>query len=194
MEMTTEMTTGMILEWLRLDPLVGWLLRAALAALFASAALHKIRDPRDFLRTFADYEILPERFVAPGAVALVAIEVAVAIGLLAVGGAVVGLTAVSLLVLYSGAIGLNLLRGRREIDCGCLGPAFRQPLSSGLILRNAILATGAALCALPVSHRSLHAIDGISFVGGLATLVLLFHAINTLAAQTAFWPDRENVS
>ncbi len=36
---------------------------------------------------------------------------------------------------------LNLLRGRRFIDCGCGGAA--QPLSIGLVLRNVVLAIGA---------------------------------------------------
>ena len=33
-----------------------------------------------------------------------------------------------LLALYAGAIGVNLARGRRDIDCGCGGPASRQPI------------------------------------------------------------------
>jgi len=177
-----------------LDPLVSWLLRSALALLFASAALHKLRDLEDFRTTLADYEILPSAWVSVGVGMLIASESGVAIMLLGVGGAAAGLASLVLLTLYSFAIGLNLMRGRREIDCGCLGPAFRQPLSPGLILRNAILGVAAAAVALPVGVRSLHAIDGISLVFGLVTLALLFHAIQILAAQTWSWGDRENAS
>lgn len=183
-----------MIEVPQLDPLLSWLLRCALALLFATAAVHKLRDPRDFRTTLADYEILPPAFVGLGVGALVAAESVVAMMLLLIGGATAGLASLALLALYSFAIGLNLLRGRRQIDCGCLGPAFRQPLSAGLILRNAILGLGAAAAALPVSARSLHAIDAVSLGFGLVTLVLLFHSVQILAAQTGSWADRENVS
>jgi len=38
-----------------------------------------------------------------------------------------------LLALYTLAVVVNLARGRREIDCGCFGPAARQPLSAALV-------------------------------------------------------------
>jgi uncharacterized membrane protein YphA (DoxX/SURF4 family) len=183
------------MELIRLDPILGWILRASLAALFATAAIHKIRDPRAFLRTFSDYELLPRMLIAPGAIVLVTMELAVAIGLLLdERGSGAGLAALSLLLVYSLAIVVNLLRGRREIDCGCLGPAIHQPLSAWLVLRNLLLAIGAGAASLPVSDRSLHLLDGVSLLGGLMTLALLFHAIDNLAAQTWFWPEREKAS
>jgi uncharacterized membrane protein YphA (DoxX/SURF4 family) len=183
------------MELIRLDPLVAWILRTALATLFAVAALHKIRDPRAFLETFSEYEILPRMLIVPGATALVVSEAALAVGLLAdYDGVGFGLAAVSLLSIYALAISVNLMRGRRDIDCGCLGPAGRQPLSSGLVVRNGLLAAAAAATCLPVSDRNLNVVDGISLLGGLVTLVLLFNAINILAVQTWRWPMRENAS
>ena len=189
------------MELVRFDPVFAWILRASLAALFATAAVHKIRDPRAFLQTFSEYEILPRIFIVPAAIALVATETSIAVGLLAVqpsnpenAGVGAGLAALSLLSIYSLAIGVNLLRGRRDIDCGCLGPAGRQPLSRSLVIRNGLLAVGAGATCLPISHRSLNLVDGISLLCGLVTLVLLFNAINILAVQTWRWPVRENAS
>ncbi len=183
------------MELIRIDPLVAWILRTALAALFAVSALHKIRDPRAFLDTFSEYEILPRLLSIPGATALVVGETALAVGLLAdYDGAGFGLAAVSLLSIYTLAISVNLMRGRRDIDCGCLGPARRQPLSSGLVIRNGLLAAAAAATCIPVSDRNLNLVDGISLIGGLVTLVLLFNAINILAVQSWRWPVRENAS
>ena len=182
------------MELVRLDPVLAWVLRACLAALFATAAAHKIRDPRAFLRTFSEYEILPRVFTAPGAIALVVAELSIAVGLLVdPGGYQAGLAAASLLLLYSLAIAVNLFRGRRKIDCGCLGPANQQPLSGWLILRNVVIAVGAAATSLPISGRDLHFIDGISLLGGFLTLVLLFNAINILAAERWLWPEPEGV-
>jgi len=90
-----------------------------------------------------------------------------------------------LLVGYSIAIGTNLLRGRRDIDCGCLGPAQRQPLSGWLLVRNTLLLAGAVAAALPAGARPLHWLDALSgFFAGVA-LPLFFMAFNQLAAQAA---------
>lgn len=183
------------MELIRIDPVLAWILRASLAALFAAAALQKIRDPCAFLRTFSEYEILPRPLTVPSAFALVVAESSIAVALM-VGpdGDAPGLAAVSLLLIYTLAIVTNLLRGRRDIDCGCLGPAKRQPLSVWLVLRNGMLAVGAAATALPVAGRSLHWFDGVTLLGGFLTLVLLFNAVNVLAAQTWLWPEPERVS
>jgi uncharacterized membrane protein YphA (DoxX/SURF4 family) len=183
------------MEWIRLDPVFAWVLRCSLAALFAAAAIHKIRDPRAFLRTFSEYEILPRLIAAPAAIIFVVSEISIAVGLLIdPGGYAAGLAAVSLLLIYTAAICVNLLRGRRNIDCGCLGPTNRQTLSGWLVSRNALLLIGAAGVCLPISGRTLHLVDGISVVGGFVTLVLLFNAVNILAAQTWHWPEPESVS
>lgn len=213
----------MTIEWIQLDPIVSWILRLALAALFATAAAHKLRDLRGFRQTLSDYEILPRLFVMPAAIGLVAFEVLIAIdlatGLISslvtattagtVSGSTTtvgtvgtapalspwaGLAATGLLVIYGLAIGINLLRGRSEIDCGCLGPAARQPLSSWLLARNGILAFGAALTSLPLSSRSLHPIDGITLLGGVIVLALLFNSVNGLASDPSRWPAPEGLS
>ncbi|WP_289141256.1 MauE/DoxX family redox-associated membrane protein [uncultured Brevibacillus sp.] len=44
-----------------------------------------------------------------------------------------------LLILYSVAIAINLLRGRRDISCGCGGVAGNHPISWLLVLRNLLL-------------------------------------------------------
>jgi uncharacterized membrane protein YphA (DoxX/SURF4 family) len=195
---------------IHLDPVVSWILRLAFAALFAMAAAHKIRDPRGFRQTLSDYQLLPRTLLMPAAIGLVAVEVLITIDLLTgsithvftgmisdtIAGRMAntpwaGLAACGLLLLYGLAIGVNLLRGRSEIDCGCLGPAGRQPLSSWLLVRNGILALGAALTTLPLSGRSLHAIDVITLSGGLLVLGLLFHTVNLLAADHSRWPTLE---
>lgn len=182
------------MELIQIDPAPAWILRISLAVLFATGAAHKIRKPNVFLQTLRAYEILPRFFTIPGAVAIVGAELAVALGLLIhVDGYQSGLAAVSLLLIYTFAISFNLFRGRLEIDCGCLGPANRQPLSSWLVLRNGILIVGAAIVGLPITDRSLQSIDGISLAGGTLILIMLFGAINGLAAETGRWRESESV-
>lgn len=182
------------MESIRLDPLVAWILRLALAALFATAVTHKIRDPLRFKQTLADYEILPPVLVGPTWLGLVVAEVSIVLGLLLTGSAGTGLAAGGLLAVYGAAIGINLARGRRDIDCGCLGPAARQPLSAWLLARNGVLALGALATALPTSGRSLHPIDAISLLGGLIVLALLFNTLNLFVAQAARGPGASSRS
>ncbi len=169
-----------------MDPLLDQLLRVALLLVFGSAALHKARDRAGFARTLAEYQLLPERIVSRCVPLLIAVEAGVA-ALLSVPGlrGIAAFGATTLLLTYSGAIAINLRRGRRDIDCGCMGPGHRQPLSGWLLLRNGVLSGAALLVALEPAQRSLGLVDAFSFSAGLAGLALLFAAANQLGAQAS---------
>lgn len=168
------------------DSAVRLALRLALAAMFATAALHKLRDPRRFAETLRNYRTLPEAAAPPAAAALVVGELAVAAALVLPTPVALGATgALSLLAVYSAAVGVNLARGRRDIDCGCLGPGHRQPLSEWLLLRNGMAAVAAAALLLPETARPLGWIDTLSLAAALASLSLLWVAGNQLLALTS---------
>lgn len=168
-----------------LDPLFAVVLRGALALLFGAAALHKLRAPRVFTATLEDYALLPAALVSAAAAGLAALEAGLALALLVPGAErVAALGGAGLLVLYSGAIAINLWRGRRAIDCGCLGPAGRQPLSGGLLWRNALLAGACLALAAPVAERPLVWLDALAAAAGVAALALLFSAAQRLAFST----------
>ncbi len=100
--------------------------------ILASAASHKVRAPAWFRRQVADYRLLPEALHGPAARALPLLEGALALALLwpATRGAA-ALAALALVALYAAAIGINLARGRHDLDCGCAGPGAPQPLHPG---------------------------------------------------------------
>src|SRR5262245_21207677 len=125
-----------------MDPAVDLALRVSLALLFATAAWHKLRAPRAFTATLAEYRLLPPALAPGAAVLVVVVELAIVVGLLAVRRTGLAAAAVLLLV-YAAAVAVNLLRGRDHIDCGC-GPAARQPISGWLVGRNLVLAAVAA--------------------------------------------------
>lgn len=181
---------------LHLDPMIAWLLRLALAAVFAQAALHKARDLGAASQIVADYKVTPPEWAHLQATGVTAAEAFVALGLVGsgLGGAEEGLLAgtgrlaaacvIALLAVYSTAIGVNLARGRRDIDCGCLGPAGRSArIGPWLLVRNGVLAVGAAaLVWLPIAPRALHWIDGLSLIGGFVALTLAWVAVHVIAA------------
>ena len=167
-----------------LDPTVAALLRGALGLLFAAAALHKLRDRAGFGATLADYRLLPPAAVAPAAAGIAVLEAMLAIALwLPPTGRWAAVAAAGVLAAYGAAIGLNLLRGRRHVACGCLGPAAEQPLHGGLVVRNAALVVAAALAALPESARPVGLLDGLTVLLGIGVLALLYLAADGLMAS-----------
>ncbi len=166
------------------DPVVAWVARLALASVFAGAALHKWRDLGAFASAIAAHRLAPETAVGALARSFAAAETAVAAGLLVpASAALAGGGAAALLALYSGAIAINLARGRRDIDCGC--SARPQPLSPGLLARNALLAAAALPAALPAAPRALVWVDALSAGAALAGLAFVW-----LAAQALAFPAR----
>ena len=105
-----------------MDPTVDVVLRVSLALLLLEAAAHKARDLGRFRATLAAYRVLPAAWTSPAATSVVAAELATAGALVGpVPRALGSVAAAVLLLVYAAAIGANLARGRRHIDCGCSG-------------------------------------------------------------------------
>lgn len=111
---------------------------AFVALLMLRAALDKAADGVRFEGVLADYDLVPDAALRPLRIAVPVLELlaagALSFGVTRMAGA--GLAGV-LLLSYACAMGLNLTRGRSEIDCGCGGPA--QPLHWALVARNLCL-------------------------------------------------------
>lgn len=168
------------------DPALQLALSGATALLFLSAAVHKLRGFGDFRTALGAYDVLPAAALGPAAGALAAAEVAIGVGCLLPGVAPAACIAgAGLLALYSGAIALNLSRGRRSIDCGCGGPGGRRPISAGLLARNAALAALLLLAALPAGARPIVWLDAVTAVSLLAALALLHAALDVALANAA---------
>jgi hypothetical protein len=171
------------------DPVVVLVVRAALALLFATAAWHKVRARGAFTAVVGAYRLVPDGWLAPATVAIAAAEGGVATLLLLPGTRTAGaLGAAALLALYSFAIGVNLVRGRRTIDCGCGALGARQPIGEWLLVRNALLATAAALTVQPAALRPLGWVDWLTIGGGVAVASAAWTAIHGLAAAAGRVP------
>jgi hypothetical protein len=171
---------------LAVDPALQLIVRASLSLLFARAALHKLRDVAGFGAALERYELLPAPWAVPAGAFVIAAEVGVAAGVwLPRVAPAAALGAAALLALYAGAIAVNLVRGRRDIDCGCSGPARRQPISAALVVRNGVIAAAAVLGALPAGPRALLWVDGVTVAASVAALACLYAAADGLLAESA---------
>jgi uncharacterized membrane protein len=113
-----------------------------LAAMFLAAGVSKLRALETFEGVVYNFRLLPEILVRPVAYTLPFVELAVAIALLMPMSRSYGAwAAAALLGVFTVAVAINLLRGRREIDCGCFNSELKQNLSGGLVLRNLALMT-----------------------------------------------------
>jgi len=156
------------------------------ALVFARAAAFKLRDVEAFADALAAYRILPVGFVEAAARALPVAELGCTLALLAPPTRAAGeVAAAALLTLFALAMGANLLRGRREIDCGCGDPSRRQPLAWGLVIRNLVFAGALVASALaPAGSGSLTGwVVGAAAAAGLMLLMLCHEAFSALPAR-----------
>lgn len=156
-----------------IDPSIALAGRLLGAMVFAAAVAGKIRHRHELAGVVANYRLLPEPLAASAAWMIVGLECLVVLslvsGVLPVAGAAL---AIALLAGFALAMGINLARGRREIDCGCFQSGLRQRLSKALVARNILLA--ALLTPLLVAQTpvitALQWVDGLG--AGLAAYAL----------------------
>ncbi len=153
---------------------------------FTQAALPKLRNTQVFAGVLANYRLLPAFLTAPAALLLPLVECAVGFGLMLDHGSLFAPMAMALLLLFAAAMGINIARGRREIDCGCGRSDLRQPLSWLLVVRNVLLVALLLPYLGTVPAIGLNLVNrAIAIVGGVAVFLiyLLFNAIGALAAS-----------
>jgi putative oxidoreductase len=114
--------------WTRklLSPWLTIRVQLGLAAVFVVAAVAKIIDPPGFAHEIHNYKLLPVGVVNALALWLPWLELVIGLAFFfGVYRRAAGRIAAILLVVFIGALSINLARGR-PIDCGCFGTS-KQP-------------------------------------------------------------------
>jgi hypothetical protein len=161
-------------------------IRTLIALVYLSAAAGKMHHWPVFHGVIANYRLLPDFMLAPVAYILPPLEAIIGVALL-LGWASPWpeAAAAALLVLFAIAMGINLLRGRRNIDCGCFQSALKQSLSWTLVIRNGVmvLLLGLAMFSTGGSGDLRETIEGL-LVGGV-----LFTILQTLTILWSIAPS-----
>lgn len=134
---------------------IGLFLRFVLGTVFLLAGISKFSRSARFEKVVRDYRLLPDALILPTARWLPRLEIlGGSLFLLGVGLSLVSLASASLLLMFSIAMGINLLRGR-QIDCGCLGVGGQHRIRWPSVIRNVCLALAALWLAAstPTGHR-----------------------------------------
>jgi hypothetical protein len=164
-----------------IDPAISWSVSLALALLFAGAALHKAGDRAQFRSVLAGYRLLPAALLPVAAPVVIAAELAAAVLLLITPVRAIGAWVAALLLLgYALALGVNLLRGRTRIDCGCLGFGRSDRISWWMVARNVGLAALALVTTLASSLREIGALDILTIGGTVVTATVLWATFSVL--------------
>jgi uncharacterized membrane protein len=167
-----------------MDHAISWTVSLALALVFGASAAIKFVDFPEFRGALENYRIVPEELSLPAAMLVPVSELACAIGLLLPRyHLAAAMLLIFLLAIFTAAIGINMVRGRLYIDCGCFGPMLRQPLSYWLLIRNVVLMLLGAVVMLANDARAMTTLDVVTIALGASTLVFLYGSANYLLAN-----------
>ena len=156
--------------------------RVAIGLVFLLSAVQKLQHWRLLPGVIANYRLLPAWAIPPAAALLPPLELLLAIGLLS---AQVQpwpeLAAIALLLLFAGAMAVNIARGRMHIDCGCGHAFLAQHLSRPLVARNLVLAALLLPSLMPSGPVPMPALLSAVAAGlGFFLLYLLFNLLDAL--------------
>lgn len=112
-------------------------IRVFVGLLLLLGVKHKSSRRSEFVAIVRDYQLMPDRMAAIVAHGIVAAEGAIGVALLIWPSSLpAGIAASSLFAVFAIAVTLNLLRGRRDLMCGCDNDGA---ISWAVVLRNIIL-------------------------------------------------------
>ena len=180
-----------------LDPQIFRCLALGFCLLFFPAAIHKLTYRARFSSVLSNYRILPAKLISTATILIPLLELILALSWLLAAfslktPAVMSIGSGLLLMVYALAITLNLLRGRRHIDCGCgfslpdtdhHAAATGQQLSLWLVARNLLLAAAAVGSLAEISTRELTGIDHLLVIPVTLMLILFYAAFNQLVTN-----------
>ena len=167
-----------------MDPAITIIVSLCMSSMFGIAAMHKLKAVTVFRATMDEYQLIPRRLSGLAAMLLIVMELLAAMLVLIPAARTTGLMVMAgLLLIYALGIAINLLRGRRDIDCGCSGPATRHELSWWLVSRNLVLFSLVLLVANPVAQRTLTWLDAVAILFSVIVASGLYMSMNQLLAQ-----------
>lgn len=167
-----------------LDPIYSLIVTILVAFVFTHAATHKVKEYARHVGNVADYRVMPTWFVPLLAPLIIVLEFAAAVLVLLTATRSMGLIlATGLLLIYLFSIGLNLLRGRTSIDCGCGWGSQEHPISGWLLIRNLLFVAATVFALLPLANRSLHLADWILVALAGSAVIAIYYIGDLLIAN-----------
>jgi len=167
---------------LLLDPLIVNAAAAAAGIVLIAGAIDKLRDLELFRYAVENYRLLGSRGAALFAPLFAVTELLGGCGLVVESTRPLALwLALAVMLLATGGVALNLLRGLDRIECGC--GTGGQRISWGLVARNVCLIAAIAVGAAAEVPRQLGPVDYFSVAGAVLALLAIYASANQLLAN-----------
>ncbi|MFL9945989.1 methylamine utilization protein MauE [Paraburkholderia agricolaris] len=176
-----------------IDPVLAGTAQSSAAIVVLLDALAKWRRPAAFRGALAQYQLLPEAFVTPAALAVTGTETLGAAALLLPDSRILGAAVLTvLLVSFAVALTINILRGHTDIDCGCSGFASlasmpRDAAARGIgwlhVVRALLIAVFVATTFIEPATRAIVWFDYITLVFAVLLTVCALLVFDTLLAN-----------
>jgi uncharacterized membrane protein YphA (DoxX/SURF4 family)/thiol-disulfide isomerase/thioredoxin len=162
--------------------------RCLLAVVFLVAAVGKLLDLEGSRRALIEFGV-PPRAVRVGGIALPLAELAVAIALVIQPSARLGAAVAFLLLLAFVAGVVRAMSRGQSPDCHCFGQIHSEPAGPATLIRNAVLAAGAALVVVAGPGPGLN--EGLASLHGaeVALVAVSALAVALAAAVAQLWGD-----
>lgn len=167
-----------------MDPVYKMVVVFGLCLLLTSAASHKVLNRSVFYNQLSAYGLLPLPMLGLAVLVLPLVELSLATALLIPflrDFALVG--AALLLDFYAAIMLISILRGRRNIDCGCGGSEGATPISYGHVARNLLLSGLALWMTGATAARSLSFADWLLIALMTLAFAACYEAANQLMAN-----------
>jgi Methylamine utilisation protein MauE len=152
-------------------------LRLFIGFLLLSVSVNKLKDLRQFRQGIRDYQVLPA-FIESSEKFLTPISLIIALGEL-----IVGLTLITgiqltfsviftqcLFFIFSGALSINLVRGRKDLSCHCGGALGNHFISWWLVVRNVSFILG--LFILLLTPPDPFTLNGLSHIRSASDITI----------------------
>lgn len=166
------------------DPTLAAVICVAAGAIFIAGAVSKWRERELFAAAMDNYELIPSVLVPSASLLLIVTEFAIGALLLApVLRPLPQLAGIALLLIVTGAVTVNLLRGRSSISCGCGGASSDQTLSWALVARNLCFSALLGWAAVGTGARELLWLDYLFVLIGGVLIAGLYAAASQLIAN-----------
>lgn len=169
-----------------MDPLFTFTAQFFLAAVLLLGAIHKFSDPGAF------EEAVGVIFPVPASLRKVLVhlvpvmELIIAIALVAPFTTFFGAWAALMLIsIYTLALSIAFMRGKRDFDCGCSWGRAAPVARPSLLVRNALLLLAGAIAVFPPLDRPLSWFDSGNLLLGSAAFLIFYIALEALLALPA---------
>lgn len=170
-----------------IDAVLLQILAISLSILFLTAGVQKFVQQSQFASVLTAYALAPAWLLPLLVLFIPVLELVVGTGLLlnivnTTGHWVAVAAAAALLAAYALAMGVNLWRGRHEIDCGCQFGGAPQQISYELVVRNLLLVLATGCLLFPSAERALSWFDFGVIGFGIVMACLIYGIGNNLIA------------